>query len=250
MLFRSVYPEPSVPSNLTSERNRSQVGDLWNNILAASPKPEHGCFHLMSAPGLAADNYSAWYTSPSLRGCDAMQAWSLRDNDWSFLKSELERISRFGDNWDGEGAERISEESVATALSLLNAAKDVTRKVAEQNEPFRWQISTFGEPEITKSLTTLRYSLDLEPSTATQLMRDAWSAIRARIFAESVPGLYPTVEGGVTLKWIHRGKELQCTALGSSIEVIRWKSSDAYDSDGLWDLNVEQTREHFEWLMR
>jgi hypothetical protein len=171
--------------------------------------------------------------------------------------SELTRISKFGDNWDGEGAEHVSEESVKTALSLINIAQDVKREVADQNEPFKWRISPFCEPEISTSLTTqgsiasiLTYSPEQEPSTATELIRDAWNAILARISTESVPGLYPTVEGGVTLKWIHRGKELQCTALGDTVEVIRWKSADSYDSDGLWDLNVEETREHFEWLMR
>ena len=255
--FKVVYPGPSVSSDLTTERESPQKARLWSSLFPGSPNPMYDYYHPISAPHVAAKNYFAWYTSLGQWNRNADQARSLGSNDWSPLISELTRISKFGDNWDGEGAEHVSEESVKTALSLINIAQDVKREVADQNEPFKWRISPFCEPEISTSLTTqgsiasiLTYSPEQEPSTATELIRDAWNAILARISTESVPGLYPTVEGGVTLKWIHRGKELQCTALGDTVEVIRWKSADSYDSDGLWDLNVEETREHFEWLMR
>lgn len=66
----------------------------------------------------------------------------------------------------------------------------------------------------------------------------------------SLPTVYPSVDGSVILKWIRAGKELKCTVLEDEVEVVRWQSSDAYESDGLWVLPVENVAEHFEWLLR
>jgi hypothetical protein len=169
----------------------------------------------------------------------------------------LERIAKLGYDWDGEGAEAISNESLKTAASLVRIAEDVTQKVMGQNDALNRLLSTFFGPDVAHSLTTQGSIVSiysnhpgLEQKKATGLIRDPWDAILAKTNTWSVPGLYPTVEGGVTLKWILRGKELQCTALGDTVEVIRWGSVDSYDSDDLWDLKVDQTREHFEWLMR
>ena len=251
--FKVVYPEPSVPSNLTSERELPQMGGLWASLLPVSPKPKYDYYRPIPAPHVAAKNYSDWYTSPYRWNCNADQARSLGSNDWSPLMSELTRISKFGDNWDGEGAEHVSEESVKTAFSLI----DVARKLLAQNEPLKWLLGApCGHAAGLCSTTRGSFAsihattVGLGQGTATGLIGDARDSILARKCAVSAPGIYPTVEGGVTLKWIHREKELECTVLGDAVEAVRWESADSYSSDGLWDLKVEQTREHFEWLMR
>lgn len=73
---------------------------------------------------------------------------------------------------------------------------------------------------------------------------------RSTALACSLPTLFPSVEGGITFKWARKGKELKCTVLEDVVEVIRWKSSERYESDGLWELPVQGVAEHFEWLMR
>ena len=79
----------------------------------------------------------------------------------------------------------------------------------------------------------------------------------ARAAAESpsrlecpAPGLYPSIEGGVVLKWVSGDRELKCTVMGETVEVVRWRSADAYASDGLWDVPVQGVWEHFEWLLQ
>lgn len=64
------------------------------------------------------------------------------------------------------------------------------------------------------------------------------------------PSITPAVEGGVTVNWIRGGKELKCTVLGSTVEVVRWRSPDRYESDGLWEIPAWRVAEHFEWLLR
>ena len=66
----------------------------------------------------------------------------------------------------------------------------------------------------------------------------------------SVPIISPAIEGGVTLKWIHGSKELKCTLLGDTVEVVRWRSPDRYESDGFWEIPVPRVAEHFEWLLQ
>ena len=255
--FEVAYPDSSVSSNLTSEREYTQRVDIRRILSPVATRPKYDYFCISSVPHGAAGNYSAWYWSSPNRTGDPDRARNLARNDWSSLTSELERIAKLGHNWDGEGAEAISEESVSTAATLVKIAQDVTGKVMGRNGALNWLLSAFCGPDIGLSLTTHGLFASIhsnrpgpEQKAAAGLIGDPWDAILAKTYTVSVPGLYPTVEGGVTLKWILRGKELQCTALGDTVEVIRWKSADSYDSDGLWDLKVEQTREHFEWLMR
>jgi hypothetical protein len=65
-----------------------------------------------------------------------------------------------------------------------------------------------------------------------------------------MPTLFPSVEGGILFKWLKGNKELKCTIFGDFIEVIRWRSPDRYDSDGIWELPVQAVAEHFEWLLK
>jgi hypothetical protein len=210
--FDGEYLDPSVPANVTLKRIQPHNADSWCIISLAVPTPQLYDF----------------------------QKGSRVRQEWDALKRELERIAKLRRDWDGEGAEPVSKESIDTALALIKMAQEVMCKVEDQNEPFLYQSSIFIQ----------ELSPELRSRTTSGLLNNPWDAIVTRIIPEPIPGLYPTVEGGVTLKWIHRGKELQCTAQGDIVEVIRWKSTDAYDSDGLWDLNVEQIREHIEWLMR
>jgi hypothetical protein len=88
-------------------------------------------------------------------------------------------------------------------------------------------------------------------NTAATLLFLAKSALEQSNMAQCpVPTLSPAVEGGIMLKWMHRSKELKCIVLGDLVEVVRWRSPNSYESDGLWEVPVEQVKEHFEWLLR
>ncbi len=65
-----------------------------------------------------------------------------------------------------------------------------------------------------------------------------------------LPSVIPAVDGGVIFKWIREPKELKCTVRTDFVEVVRWKSPDAYDSDGYWEVPVQKVAEHVEWLLR
>jgi hypothetical protein len=115
------------------------------------------------------------------------------------ISLELMRIASLESNWDGEGAEAISQDVVTNASLLLTLASNV-----------------------------------VDHST---------------IIESPVPLLIPSVEGAVILKWAYRGKELKCTVFGDRVEVVRWRSKDRYESDGLWEIPVQLVLEHFEWLI-
>jgi len=66
----------------------------------------------------------------------------------------------------------------------------------------------------------------------------------------AMPLMIPAVDGGVVFKWIREPKELKCTVRSDFVEVVRWKSPDAYDSDGYWEVPVQRVAEHFKWLLR
>jgi hypothetical protein len=88
-------------------------------------------------------------------------------------------------------------------------------------------------------------------TTTTILLTIAKSVMER--FADSpstVPALFPTVEGGAALNWIRGQKELKCTVFGDIVEVVRWRSPDRFESDGLWEIPVPRVREHFEWLFQ
>jgi hypothetical protein len=173
-----------------------------------------------------------------------------------FLR-ELDEIKKLDENWDGEGADKPSDETIASARELINLAFRFVSTFTEADyfvEPiqpaFLSQMHLLRLPWI--FATGNRYG-----SQATGLLTFDKSLIATSRsgadedkFAQLKPGLYPTVDGGVTLKLFFEGKELKCTAMGGTIEVIRWKSSESYESDGLWELNIEQIWEHLEWLMK
>jgi hypothetical protein len=65
-----------------------------------------------------------------------------------------------------------------------------------------------------------------------------------------VPSVIPTIDGGVTFKWVRQPKELKCTVRTEIVEVVRWRSPDRYESDGYWEVPVQRVAEHFQWLLR
>jgi hypothetical protein len=85
-------------------------------------------------------------------------------------------------------------------------------------------------------------------STLLSLARAAPGKFDAITYA--MPLLVPSVDGGITLKWVHNSKELHCTVDGNTAEVIRWSSLDAYESDGLWETPIHGVAEHFRWLFQ
>jgi hypothetical protein len=66
----------------------------------------------------------------------------------------------------------------------------------------------------------------------------------------SVPTVLPDVEGGIILNWVQEKKELKCTVFGEIVEVVRWRSPERYESDGLWEVPVQGVMEHFEWILQ
>lgn len=175
----------------------------------------------------------------------------------SLLMSELKQISKLKKNWDGEGAEKPSLKTLRAVRSLLELA---TKTMSAQRE--RTGLSRALWLRLSSPLPDLNVSANQQlASSARPVLGSALEAgltISGAIQtiaqpegpSESDAALYPTIDGSVTLKWIYRGRELKCTITEGSVEVVRWKSDASYESDGLWDLAVEQTREHFEWLMR
>jgi len=83
------------------------------------------------------------------------------------------------------------------------------------------------------------------------LLRLAREASARVPFAQySLPSLFASIEGGICLKWDVGQRELKCVAVGETVEVIRWRSRDRFESDGFWELSAPKVAEHFEWLLR
>jgi hypothetical protein len=173
------------------------------------------------------------------------------------LMSELKQISKLKRNWDGEGAEKPSPKTLKAARTLLKLAAKTMRARRERMGLSRalWLRLSSPLPDLNVSanqqlvfkarpwsIDALEAGLTISGATPITAQQEEPS--------ESDAALYPTIDGAVTLKWIYHGRELKCTITGDSVEVVRWRSDASYESDGLWDLTVEQTREHFEWLMR
>jgi hypothetical protein len=76
------------------------------------------------------------------------------------------------------------------------------------------------------------------------------TAERSIIRRVPLPSIVPSVEGGIIFKWARGNKELKCTAFSDFAEVVRWRSRDAYESEGLWEVPVHRVSEHFEWLLQ
>jgi hypothetical protein len=87
--------------------------------------------------------------------------------------------------------------------------------------------------------------------TAYTLLSLAQTAAQScRLLQCPVPGVFPSVDGTIVLKWVVGSKELKCTATDVMVEVVRWSSVEAYESDGLWEVPVHQISEHFAWLLQ
>lgn len=83
------------------------------------------------------------------------------------------------------------------------------------------------------------------------LMRLAREAVGlSSIFNCPLPRLNPSADGGITVKWLFNGKELKCTAYERHVEIIRWRSSDRFESDGFWEVPAQKATEHFNWLLK
>ena len=83
------------------------------------------------------------------------------------------------------------------------------------------------------------------------LLQSAKNAVEsAELIDCPLPTIYASLDGGVTLKWTRAGKELKCTVYSDQVEVIRWRSPEAYESDGYWEIPVTKIGEHFDWLLR
>lgn len=247
--FEVVHTHPNISSNLTYERKLLNNVAEVNTFIQDASAPGYERFYMQSKPKGFVANYITSHPQSLHHECVTVMKNNQRKKDWNSLSSELERIAKLGYDWDGEGAEAITSDSVITVLTLLKIGQEVKRNIEIENESFNRFLKSCYWPSQGLTVNDL-LTQEQKPQILSGLTGDPWDAFRQEISTETSPSLYPSVEGGITLKWIHRGKELQCTAFGDTVEVIRWKSSDAYDSDGLWDMKVEQTREHFEWLLR
>jgi hypothetical protein len=98
-----------------------------------------------------------------------------------------------------------------------------------------------AEPIPPNAVTTASILLSIAKNSTEQLAGGS---------TPSLPSLFPSVDGGITLKWIRGTKELKCTVFGNTVEVVRWRSLDAYESEGLWEVPVQEVGEHVEWLLR
>jgi len=171
--------------------------------------------------------------------------------------SELKQISKLKKNWDGEGAEKPSVKTIKATRGLLELARETVRARREHIMLSRalWSRLTSPLPDLNVSANQQLVSMaralsEAAPGAGLTINGETQITSQSEEPSESDAALYATVDGAVTLKWTYRGRELKCTITDDSVEVIRWKSDASYESDGLWDLPVEQTREHFEWLMR
>jgi hypothetical protein len=138
---------------------------------------------------------------PTSAGSLVFGGWSQEASRTNTSIADLRRkVSGFAQlprNWDGEGAEPVSGETVAATLQILE-----------------------------------RIAIVLE-----------------RKNTSSLPSVRPFPDGSVFFKWICGQKELTLTVDGQSIEVQRWEPLNAFQSQGLWEISVDATTEHVEWVL-
>jgi hypothetical protein len=65
----------------------------------------------------------------------------------------------------------------------------------------------------------------------------------------SSPSVRPFPDGSIFFKWIRGQKELAMTVEGRNVEAQRWEPLDAFHSQGLWEIPVDATSEHVEWVL-
>lgn len=126
---------------------------------------------------------------------------SIATQRTTVMLSDLRRkISDFGllkANWDGEDAQPITPETLATALQVLE-----------------------------------RLALVLE-----------------RKNIASRPSARPFPDGSVFLKWIQGQKELAITVQDRTVEAQHWQPLDAFRSEGLWQISIDDVPEHIDWVL-
>ena len=65
----------------------------------------------------------------------------------------------------------------------------------------------------------------------------------------SIPTVRPFPDGSIFFKWIRGQKEVAITVEGRNVEVQRWEPLDTFHSLGLWEIPVDATSEHVEWIL-
>jgi hypothetical protein len=113
------------------------------------------------------------------------------------LRRKIASLAHLGANWDGEGGEAPSPDTVGTA-------EQVTERIA---------------------------------------------IILERRDTSAEPSVLPFPDGSIFFKLIQGQKELAITILGRTIEAQRWQPLDAFRSEGLWDISVDDIGEHIEWVL-
>lgn len=115
----------------------------------------------------------------------------------SDLRRKVATFAHLGANWDGEGAEAPSPQTVASGEQVIE-----------------------------------RIAIILE-------RRDT----------SAEPSVLPFPDGSIFFKLIQGQKELAITVLGRTVEAQRWHPLDAFHSQGLWQIQVDDVREHIEWVL-
>jgi len=113
------------------------------------------------------------------------------------LRQRLAGFTKLEENWDAEGGQAISAETITTAERLLEHIE----------------------------------------------------LILSRKNILSSPSVRPSPDGSVTFKWIQGQKELDLMVTGQAVEAQRWHPLESYESEGLWEISVDDTPEQIEWVL-
>lgn len=97
-----------------------------------------------------------------------------------------------------------------------------------------------GEAAEAISITSITTSLRL---------LDHIGIVLSRRNVSSSPSVQPHPDGSIFFKWIQGQKELAITVLDKHLEAQRWHPLDAYRSDGLWEISVDDAAEFIEWVL-
>jgi hypothetical protein len=113
------------------------------------------------------------------------------------LHAKAAALAQLKKNWDGEDAEPVSTETLATTTRVL---EHIFLMLSRKN-------------------------------------------------SLSSPSIRPFPDGSVFFKWVQGQRELTMTVRGQSVDVQRWEPLDSYESQGLWEISVDDTPEHIEWVL-
>jgi hypothetical protein len=175
-----------------------ECASTLEGVYAAPQHDTLGCYLTDEATG---GTIRAIVYQPTSAGSLVFGGWTSDSHRINANLPDLRRrVSGFPElprNWDGEGAEPVSGETVATTLQVLE-----------------------------------RIAIVLE-----------------RKNTSSLPSVRPFPDGSVFFKWICGQKELAITIEGTNVEVQRWEPLDAFQSQGLWEISVDATAEHVEWVL-